>query len=126
MALVDPEQEKLLELLKKKKSRKKYRNKPTRRDGILFDSKAEADRWSELKMREKIGDVSGIERQVAYKFVVNGVPICSYRLDFKYKDRNGHTVFEDVKNRQTVTRLYLAKKQLMLALFGISIKEHWV
>ena len=39
----------------------KYRNTPVTVDGIRFDSKREAAYYSELKIREKAGEVGGVE-----------------------------------------------------------------
>ncbi len=124
MALSDPEQEKILAELTKKKKKRKYRNVPTLRDGILFDSKAEADRWSDLKLLEMAGEISDLKRQVLYKFYVNGMLICGYRCDFRYRDREGKWVVEDVKSVETRrSRTYRIKFKLMKALYKIKIKE---
>jgi len=52
--------------------------KVTRRDGIRFASKLEADRYSELKLLQKAGEVEYFLRQVPFD-VATGV---TYRLDF--------------------------------------------
>jgi len=47
-------------------SRSKYRNRKTVVDGITFDSKREAARWQELKLLERAGEITELERQVEY------------------------------------------------------------
>jgi len=88
-------------------------------DGIRFDSKAEASRWGALRMMELAGEISGLERQPTYQLVPafadkigrkhQGV---SYRGDFRYKDRQGKIIVEDVKG--ALTEVYRIKKKLLL------------
>ena len=49
-------------------SRSKYGAKKVTVDGITFDSKKEANRWCELRLMERAGVITGLERQV--KFVL--------------------------------------------------------
>ncbi len=103
----------------------KYKNVKTSRvlpDGTVakFDSKKEAVRWDELLFLQSLGKISGLKRQVTYKFVVNGVKICSYRADFEYVN-DGKSVTEDVKG--VLTAMYKIKKKLMKAVFSIDILE---
>lgn len=44
----------------------KYNNTTVRVDGRLFDSKREAARWQELKLLERAGEITELERQVEY------------------------------------------------------------
>ncbi|MBS6476088.1 MAG: DUF1064 domain-containing protein, partial [Clostridiales bacterium] len=44
----------------------KYRSKKTTVDGITFDSRREAARWQELKLLERAGSITELERQVSY------------------------------------------------------------
>ena len=46
------------------RSKTKYGNKKVIVDGIAFDSKKEANRWCELRVYEKAGIISDLERQV--------------------------------------------------------------
>ncbi len=117
MALVDPEQEKLLI-----KKQRKYRNNPTFVGGVWFASEKEADRWKILKAMKKNGNIKNLLRQVTFKLVVNGVLITSYRADFVYYDNDlKQKIVEDTKGART--QLYLIKRNLMLAVFGIKVKE---
>jgi hypothetical protein len=72
-----------------KSKRSKYGAKRTLLDGILFDSKAEANFYAALKQREKAGEVTDIERQREYDLMVNGVLVARYRADFMVHLRNG-------------------------------------
>lgn len=85
----------------------KYRNRKTTIDGITFDSKAEARRYAELKLLEKVGEIRDLELQPRFRLVdgfkKNGKvfrPI-DYIADFKYVDREGKTIVEDVKGKET-------------------------
>jgi len=99
----------------------KYRNVKTEVDGIRFDSRAEAKRYSELKILEKAGEISRLELQPEFVCKVEGKLICKYRADFRYftaKER----VVEDVKGFKTP--IYRLKKKLVEALFkGTRIVE---
>ena len=107
---------------------RKYRNKPTEVDGIMFDSKKEARRWGELKLLEKAGGISKIKRQPEYHLSVNGVMICKYSADFEYYDHKWcperKLIVEDVKSPATRKNpAYRIKKKLMKAIHGIDIVE---
>ena len=99
----------------------KYRNKPTVIDGLRFDSKAEARRWSELLLLERAGKISALERQVAFPIVIGGVKICKYIADFVYwqRGRNQRTV-EDVKGVET--DVFRLKAKLVKVCYGIDIE----
>jgi hypothetical protein len=101
-------------------SRRKYGNKKTEVDGFKFDSKAEAARWSVLKLLLKAGLIFELQRQVTYQIAVNGVKVCKYVADFVYVE-NGQQVVEDVKGFRTAE--YRLKKKLMLAVHQIDIQE---
>jgi hypothetical protein len=102
-------------------SRHKYGAKPTFVDGHRFDSKAEAKRYSELKLLEKQKRIHALELQPRYDFVINGVKIGFYKADFRYRDTNGQTIVEDVKGYRT--DVYAIKAKLMRALYGIEVQE---
>lgn len=99
----------------------KFKNVKTVVDGITFDSKKEAKRWEDLCMLEQAGDIRDLRRQVDFGLSVNGEHICVYRADFVYIDDSGKRVVEDAKGMKT--DVYLIKKKLMLACYGITIKE---
>ena len=75
---------------------RKYRNIKTEVDGITFDSKAEANRYCELKMLQAAGKVDGFGIQPS--FVLDGG--VRYRPDF-IVCAGGHVWAEDVKGIET-------------------------
>ena len=121
----------------------KYHSKKTVIDGITFDSKKEAERYSELKLLERCGAISNLELQKVYELIPaqyelyerygkNGQRLkdgkkcieksCVYKADFVYIDNEtGQQVVEDVKGFRT--KEYKIKKKLMLYIHGIKIKE---
>ena len=98
----------------------KYKNQATEVAGIKFDSKHEASRYRMLKILETAEKISDLKLQVRYKLDVNGYHICDYIADFTYKDE-GLLIVEDAKGYKT--DIYSLKKKLMLACYGIAIKE---
>lgn len=105
----------------------KYRAKKTVVDGITFDSAKEALRYSELRVMEKAGLISNLERQVKYElippYVANKKTVfraCNYVADFRYVE-NGETIVEDVKGLKTDA--YKIKAKLMAWIYGIVIRE---
>lgn len=107
----------------------KYHSKKTVVDGIKFDSKKEANRWLELKLLERAGEISHLQRQVKYELIpsqkIDGKVVerpCSYIADFVYHDfPTNEVVVEDTKGYKTPD--YIIKRKLMLYVHGIRIKE---
>ena len=100
----------------------KYHNRKTEVDGLVFDSKKEAQRWQDLHIWLRAGLIRDLERQVSYDLVVNGALICRYRPDFRYTNiLLGDTVVEDVKGVKTP--VYVLKKKLMKAIHNIDVVE---
>ena len=101
----------------------KYNNTKTIVDGIPFDSQKEAARYRELKLFERAGEVSDIERQVEYQLIPKqpGERAVKYIADFRYKNKEGQTIVEDVKGFKT--DVYKIKRKLMLHVHGIKITE---
>jgi len=101
----------------------KYGARKTVVDGIKFDSKREAGRYSYLKALERTGHITNLILKVKYPLIVNGVKIGRYTSDFEYEEGGAHIV-EDVKSPATKkARDYRLRKLLMLALHGIEIRE---
>lgn len=105
----------------------KYHAQKTIVDGIKFDSKKEAERYSELKLLEKAGKIQNLELQVEYElippFKSAGRVIeraCKYRADFRYTE-NGETIVEDAKGLRT--EAYKIKRKLLSWRYGIIIRE---
>ena len=103
--------------------RAKYGNIRTEVDGIPFDSKAEAERYKELRLMEQAGEIVGLQCQPRYRITVNDLPICTVVPDFRYCT-GGKLIVEDVKGgNATRTAVYRLKRRLMLACHGIEIQE---
>ncbi len=85
----------------------KYHAQKTILDGITFDSRAEATRYTELRLLERAGEISSLVLQPEFELIPgytkNGrkVRAVKYRADFQYTDRDGKTVIEDVKGVRT-------------------------
>lgn len=106
----------------------KYNNKKITVDGQIFDSKKEANRYKELRLLEKAGEIKDLSRQVKFVLIPsqrdeNGKVVereCSYKADFTYEE-GIKTVVEDVKGYRT--KEYIIKRKLMLYQYGIRIRE---
>ena len=106
---------------------------------IVFDSKREARRYSELLVLLKAGEISDLKRQVRYvlipaqrepdiigpkggrkagKLLEHEI---SYVADFVYKDKDGNEIVEDSKGFRT--KEYIIKRKMMLWFHGIRIRE---
>lgn len=100
----------------------KYRAKKTVVDGITFDSKREADRYSDLRVYANMGWITELRLQVRYDLhALGGAKVARYVADFVYRDRNGNEIVEDVKGVRTP--LYNLKKKWMKAEHNIDIVE---
>lgn len=103
------------------KTRKgKYNAVGVRTEEGYFDSKTEHRRWIELRLMERAGEISDLQRQVKYSLDVNGIHITNYIADFVYKIDN-IVIVEDSKGFKTPE--YKMKKSLMRAVHGIEILE---
>ena len=84
----------------------KYRNKKVIVDEKEFDSKREGNRYKELKLLERAGEIKNLELQPRFllqdSFKKNGRTFrkIEYVADFKYIE-NGKTIVEDTKGIQT-------------------------
>ena len=101
----------------------KYHNIKTKTaDGIVHDSRKEARRWCELKLLEKAGKITDLQRQVKFELIPkqDGERACHYVADFVYTE-DGKKVVEDTKGSKT--KDYIIKRKLMLYIHGIKIRE---
>ena len=115
----------------------KYHNRKVKTsDGIVHDSRKEADRWQYLKLLESAGKIMELKRQMEfllipaqYEQIMVGKKkkkkvverACVYRADFVYHNEKGELIVEDVKGLRT--RDYIIKRKMMLYVYGIKIKE---
>lgn len=107
----------------------KYGNRKVERDGVKFDSRKEARRWSELSLLEEAGAIQNLQRQVRFELLpsqrIDGKVVeraVHYVADFVY-ELDGEKVVEDTKSPATRTPVYIVKRKLMLWMHGIRIKE---
>lgn len=107
--------------------RGKYNAKKTSVDGLVFDSRREANRYVKLREMENNGEISDLQRQVRVELVppfdrdgqhFRGI---YYVVDFTYTDTDGNTIWEDVKGVKT--SVYLIKRKLVAYRYGVSIRE---
>ncbi len=118
--------------------------KVTAPDGQKFDSQKEYRRWCELRLLERAGKISGLERQPKFELIPTqrepdtigprgGVrqgavleKSCTYVGDFAYW-QDGKYIVEDVKGYQNPTSAayakFVIKRKLMLWVHGIQVKE---
>jgi hypothetical protein len=119
----------------------KDKNKKVEVDGILFDSKREADHWVYLCQLMDAGVITELDRQVEFElipaqFEFDTVGVrggkqkgkcierkVKYIADFVYRDQLGQRVVEDVKGYTKNDPVYIIKRKLMLYIHGIRIKE---
>lgn len=125
----------------------KYLSKKIEIDGILFDSKKEANRYLFLKGQHRQGIIRDLRMQVPYVLIpaqyeerIEYTPKkkkeklvkklverqVTYVADFVYKRScNGEVVVEDVKGykRGTAYSVFVIKRKLMLERYGIKIVE---
>lgn len=105
-----------------KKRRSKYGNVKTTVNGRTFDSKREADRYSELLLLEKAGEISNLELQPEFPVLIGGVEVFVYVADFKYWDmKKKLLVTEDAKGFKTP--VYRLKKRCVEAQYIMKIIE---
>ncbi len=127
-------------MAKQKATKSKYGAKKTVVNGIEFDSKKEAKRYTELHLLETAGAISDLRMQVKFVLIPaqrepdsvgpkggikKGKLIereVDYIADFVYKDNSsGETVVEDTKGFRTTD--YILKRKMMLFFHGIRIVE---
>lgn len=112
--------------LKKRKSKYNVAPKNQRTyKGKVYDSKLEKNYRAKLELMKKAtkeeNRVVDIQEQVPFEFVINGLKVCTYLLDFKVTFADGR--IEHIDTKGVITDIYRIKKKLMLACYGIKIKE---
>jgi hypothetical protein len=93
---------------------------PTEVDGHLFPSKHEAERYQELRYRERAGEIGELRLQFRFPLEVNGVLICHWVADFTYTE-GGQLVVEDAKGMRT--EVYRLKRKMFEAQYQLVIRE---
>ena len=99
----------------------KFNNIKTVIDGITFDSKREAKRYSELKILERCNIISDLKLQVSYVLIpaqkggLRNELALKYIADFTYFDNElNKQIILDVKGVKTP--IYIAKRKMMKSL----------
>lgn len=109
--------------------RRKYHNKKVTLGNMTFDSKKEANRWVELAIMQKNGEITDLDTQVVFELIpAQRDPVTKkvleravhYVADFVYY-RGNEKVVEDTKGFKTPE--YIIKRKLMLWVHGIRIQE---
>lgn len=125
--------------------RAKYGNKKCQYNGIVFDSKHEMERYKELLLLQRAGEISDLElqkhfelipeqREMLVEYFKSGPrkgqikpgklierPV-EYIADFYYFDhRKGCVIVEDTKGMKT--KEYIIKRKLMLYKYGLRVLE---
>ena len=109
----------------RKPSRNKYGAKKTQVGEITFDSKKEANRWMELQLLERGGEISNLQRQVKIELMGQYRPLLTrtgrkmrYTADFAYIE-DGVEVIEDCKG--TWTRDFEVRYAVAIAM-GLNLR----
>ena len=109
----------------------KFRSKKIKADGIVFDSKAEAQRYLILRAMLSAGIITDLKLQPIFilqeGFIYLGrkVRAITYRADFSYYE-NGVEIIEDVKGFPTETFLLKAKWFIKLHILGSTRKYYLI
>ncbi|PEP80705.1 hypothetical protein CN581_14520 [Bacillus toyonensis] len=94
----------------------KYNNKNVKLDGHVFDSKAEGDYYSGLKVRQAAGEITSFELQPRFNlqpaFIKNGKKFVAitYSADFMVYLPNGDVEVVDIKGM--ITETFAVKRKM--------------
>jgi len=113
--------------------RTKYGNRKITTQYGTFDSKKEYQRWKELQLLERAGEIEELIRQVKFELIptqrIDGKCVersMDYIADFVYR-KDGETVVEDVKGYRDPSSAgyakFVIKRKMMLYRYGIRIVE---
>lgn len=90
-----------------RKTRNKYGAKKTQVGEVQFDSKKEAQRYMELQLLERAGEISNLRRQVKIDLMGQHRPLLTrtgrkmkLTFDFSYTEE-GFVIYEDCKGFRT-------------------------
>lgn len=114
-----------------RKERNKYSARRRTYNGIKFASIREMRRYKELLWLERAGEISDLETQPRFELIPRQRKAdgsieraAHYTADFRYIDKQGNEVVEDVKSKATAKLAdYVLRRKLMLHVHGIEIKE---
>lgn len=107
------------------KKKAKYGNEKVDYNGMIFDSKREADYAKKLEYLKHAHElkerVTRIEYQVPYSITAKNKVVATYFADFRVTYGDLYQEVIDVKGYRTP--LYILKKKLVEALYNIKIIE---
>jgi hypothetical protein len=106
------------------KKRNKYNAEKNTVDGIVFDSRHEAEVYKGLWLRQKAGEISQLMCHYPLRIEVNGEHVFNYEADFRFYE--GHRlVYMDAKGykKGAAYQLFRLKKTIVKAALGIEIEE---
>lgn len=98
----------------------KYGARKSSVDGITFDSKAEARRYSDLMNLQRAGMISELVLQPKFPFMIGGKKMFDCIADFQYRDESGAMIIEDVKG--VGDRVSTLKRKITMEDRGIEIR----
>jgi hypothetical protein len=109
-------------LARGEKKPNKYAAVPQIADGYRFDSTREHERYQQLRLLERAGEIRNLHIHPVFpiEWPTNGAKICVVELDFKYIDRNGAVHHEDVKGVDTA--LSRVKRKLVEAAYNLTVE----
>ncbi len=99
----------------------KYRARPVTYDNHKFPSQKEGNRYLQLKLLFRTGQIYDLALQPEFEFTIDGEKMFSYFADFGYTEKDGTEIVEDTKGFRTP--LYRLKKRLIEKQYGIKITE---
>lgn len=94
-------------------------------DGVVFDSKGESIRYTQLRLLQRAGKIRDLELQPSWDVMINGQRLCRYTCDFSYYCNERQTpVLEEVKSGGTAKDAsYRLRRKAAELTFGIRITE---
>lgn len=104
--------------------RKYFKPTITYVDGIKFDSKAEARRYSELKMLERAGVIKDIKLHPKFPMIINNIKIGRgwWTGDFRYMQQQDGVWFDVIEDVKSIdTRESKIRRDVCAAINGIKI-----
>lgn len=113
--------------------RRKYGNTKCTYNGIKFDSKAELNRFHDLKSLERRGLISGLKVHPKWDLEFSGNPLiikgekrktkATYTADFSYWLADGTQIVEDIKSPITANEYaFKLKRAVWEAMTGMSLE----
>lgn len=100
----------------------KYKARAVVTEEGRFASRKEYADWCALKLQEKQGTITHLQRQVRFPLTINDQLICTFIADAVFFDRaSNKRVVADSKG--VLTPVYKLKKKLMRALLNIEVIE---